>query len=85
LEGLELRVIHMFSRYEQVESGMELFKMRIFGHRRMNIFHVGDVFEASNLDPEILIFGHSDRRRKTLRSKLSFHFLGLKKFLGECT
>ena len=64
---------------------MEFFKMRIFGHRCMDIFHVGGVFEASNLDPKIFLLGHPDRWRKTHRSELSFHFAGLKKFLRERT
>src|SRR6267143_7001163 len=60
LDRLEFCVVDLFSGDEQVEPRVESFQMRILRYRRVNIFHVGGVFETGYLNPEIFVMGHAD-------------------------
>ena len=68
-------MIHMFSGYEEIESGVEPFEVRILRDQRVNLLHVRGIFELGNLNPELLISSQVYRRWKTYSSKLCRHVL----------
>src|SRR5213592_1337779 len=58
-------MIHVLSGYEEIESGVEPFEVRILRDQRVNLLHVRGIFELGNLNPELLISSQVYRRWKT--------------------
>jgi len=54
-QRFELYVIDLLPRDEEIESGVELLKVGILSDLRMDLFHVGSIFEFGDLDPEFFI------------------------------
>jgi len=63
-------VIDLFPRDEEIESGVQLLKVGILSHLRMNVLHVGSILELGDLDPEFFIAGKLNGRREASPTKL---------------